>query len=79
VALGEVEGPAAALAEIEALGADRRLAAYQPYWATRGAVLAGIGRRADARDALTTAIGLSADDAVRRYLARQRDELGLAG
>jgi RNA polymerase sigma-70 factor (ECF subfamily) len=67
-ALAETEGPAAALAVIEELAADRRMADYQPYWAARGHLAAMAGRRADAREALTLAVGLSVDPAVRRYL-----------
>lgn len=68
IALAEIEGPAAALAEIEPLAADRRMLAYQPYWAARGHLLAAASRIAEAREALTLAAGLSADPAVRQYL-----------
>ena len=44
VALAETDGPAAALAALEPLAADERLAGYQPYWAARGALLARAGR-----------------------------------
>jgi RNA polymerase sigma-70 factor (ECF subfamily) len=74
-ALAEVEGPAAALAALDALAPDRRLADYQPYWATRGHLLARCGRRSEARDALTLAIGLSSDPAVRDYLRQRLDAL----
>jgi RNA polymerase sigma-70 factor (ECF subfamily) len=56
------------LAVIEDLAADRRMADYQPYWAARGHLAARAGRRAEAREALTLAVGLSVDPAVRRYL-----------
>lgn len=68
VALAEAEGPAAALAAIEPLAADKRMADYQPYWAARGHLLAEVGKGAEAHEALTIALGLSADPAVRRYL-----------
>ncbi|GLQ56072.1 RNA polymerase sigma factor [Devosia nitrariae] len=68
VALAEAEGPAAALAAIEPLAADKRVADYQPYWAARGHLLAEVGKGAEAYEALTVALGLSADPAVRRYL-----------
>ncbi|MGE3275700.1 MAG: RNA polymerase sigma factor [Vicinamibacterales bacterium] len=68
VALAAVEGPFAALAAIDTLGADKRMASYQPYWAARGQLLAAAGYSADAREALTVAIGLSTDDAARRHL-----------
>src|SRR3569623_722773 len=67
VALAEIEGPAAALASLEPLAADRRMADYQPYWAALGHLLAAVGRRAEAHEAMTVAIGLGPGDAVRRY------------
>ncbi|HEV7276776.1 MAG TPA: DUF6596 domain-containing protein [Devosiaceae bacterium] len=70
-ALAEIEGPAAALTAIEELAADRRMVAYQPYWATRGHLCARAGRRAEAHEALTVALGLSADPALRNYLRQQ--------
>lgn len=70
VALGWAEGPAAALPEIEALAGDRRMADYQPYWAARGRICAELGRRTEAYEALTLAVGLSSDPAVRRWLQR---------
>jgi RNA polymerase sigma-70 factor (ECF subfamily) len=48
---------------------------YQPYWAARGHLYAAVGRHADAAEALTLAIGLSADPAVRDYLQRRLDGL----
>jgi RNA polymerase sigma-70 factor (ECF subfamily) len=72
VALAERAGPDAALAAIEPLAADKRMASYQPYWAARGHLLARAGRAAAAAEAFTLAIGLSADDAIRAYLHRQR-------
>jgi RNA polymerase sigma-70 factor (ECF subfamily) len=76
VALAEIEGPAAALAAISSLEADKRMVDYQPYWAARGHLLAQAGRRQEAREALTVAIGLARDDAVRRYLQARRQTLG---
>jgi RNA polymerase sigma-70 factor (ECF subfamily) len=76
VALAEIEGPAKALDAIAPLAADKRMASYQPFWAAQGALLMRAGRRAEARQALTVAIGLSTDDAVRRHLMRKLDGLG---
>ena len=76
VALAEIEGSAAALAAITPLETDKRMADYQPYWAARGHLLAQAGRRQEAREALTVAIGLARDDAVRRYLQARRQTLG---
>lgn len=68
VALAEVDGPHPALAALDALASDPRMADYQPYWAARGHLLTEVGRKSDAHDALTIALGLSTDNAVRRYL-----------
>jgi RNA polymerase sigma-70 factor (ECF subfamily) len=48
------------------------VAGYQPYWVVRGHVLQRLGQRADANLALDRAIGLTEDDAVRRYLLSHR-------
>ena len=71
VALAEVEGPAAALAAVAPLATDKRMLGYQPYWAARGHLLARAGQPADAAEALTVAMGLTTDEAVRTYLAQQ--------
>ena len=71
VALAETEGPAAALAILDTLAADPRMGSYQPYWAARGHLAARAGDKAAAYEALTVAVGLSTDAAVRLYLQRQ--------
>lgn len=70
-ALAEIDGPAAALPIVEQLAADRRMVDYQPYWATRGHLLAKAGRREEAHEALTVAVGLSTEQAVRQYLLKR--------
>ena len=50
---------------------DKRMLSYQPYWAARGHLLARSDRRVDAAEAITIAIGLTTDDAVRAYLHGQ--------
>lgn len=45
---------------------------YQPYWVVRALALEGAGRSAEAASARERAIGLTQDEAVRRYLLRQR-------
>jgi len=74
-ALAETEGPEAALASLDAIAGDRRMADYQPYWAARGNLCARAGRKAEAHEALTLAIGLETDEAVRHYLIGQRTKL----
>lgn len=71
VALAEVEGPAAGLAALDAVARDPRMQSYQPYWAARGHLSAEAGRKQEARDALTVALGLSTDSAVRHYLQQR--------
>ncbi|HTO27896.1 MAG TPA: DUF6596 domain-containing protein, partial [Devosia sp.] len=74
-ALAETEGPEAALASLDAIAGDQRMDNYQPYWAARGHLAARAGRKTEAHEALTLAIGLSTDDAVRHYLIGQRAKL----
>jgi RNA polymerase sigma-70 factor, ECF subfamily len=76
-ALAAVEGPAAALDQLEPLASDKRMRGYQPYWAVRGQLLAETGRTTEAHEALTVAIGLSTDQAVTRYLEARRAALGV--
>jgi RNA polymerase sigma-70 factor (ECF subfamily) len=75
VALASVDGAEAALKWMEPLESDKRMMSYQPYWAVRGHLLADAGRGAEAREALTVAIGLSTDEAIRRYLEKKRAHL----
>lgn len=75
VAHAELKGPEAGLALLDALAPDKRMADYQPYWATRGHLAARAGRKAEAHQALTLAIGLSSDQAVRQYLHKQLEAL----
>ena len=71
-AIAETDGPAAALAALDAAAADARLADYQPYWAARAALLARAGQVHAADHAYERAIGLEADPAVRDFLTEQR-------
>ncbi|MGE3832155.1 MAG: RNA polymerase sigma factor, partial [Parvibaculaceae bacterium] len=75
VALAETQGPAASLAALDAIAGDPRLADYQPYWAARADVLARLGDKPLADEAFARAIGLSPDDAVRRFLQERRAAL----
>lgn len=75
VALAETEGAQAALASLDTIADDRRMAQYQPYWAARGHLAARAGDKAQAHEALTLAIGLTSEDAVRHYLLAQRERL----
>jgi RNA polymerase sigma-70 factor (ECF subfamily) len=75
VALAETRGPGAALDALDLAAADGRLAGYQPYWAARGALLTRAGRGGEARKALSLALGLADDPALRTYLRARLDEL----
>lgn len=75
VALAETDGAEAALKLLDRLADDRRMADYQPWWAARGHLLARLGRKDAAYEALTMAIGLATDNAVRHYLQEQVSKL----
>lgn len=75
VAIGEARGAGAALAALDALKDDARLAEYQPYWAARAALCARNRDAASAGEAYRRAIGLESDPAVRRFLQRRLEEL----
>ncbi len=59
-----------ALVALEEFPADR-MQTYQPYWATKAAVLARLNQPAAASDAYDLAIGLATDPAVKEYLYGQ--------
>lgn len=68
VVLAEIEGPASALAAIEALDLER----YQPYHAARADLLRRLGRHRDAARAYDRACELTANEAHRRFLGTRR-------
>jgi RNA polymerase sigma-70 factor (ECF subfamily) len=71
LAIAEVHGTSTALAAIQEVAADGRLAEYQPYWAARVELLAKTGAHAEARHAYEIAIGLERDASVRRFLQQR--------
>jgi RNA polymerase sigma-70 factor, ECF subfamily len=75
IALAETQGPRAALAALDAVADDVRLADYQPYWAARAGLLARLGEWEPADKAYELAMGLEPDPAVRRFLQQRRDDL----
>jgi RNA polymerase sigma-70 factor (ECF subfamily) len=77
VAIAETDGPQAGLAALDEAGADGRLAAYQPYFAARAALLARLGQPAEAAAAYDRAMGLERDPAVRHFLRQRRDRLAV--
>lgn len=71
--LAHTEGPRSALVALDALG--DRAAGFQPAWATRASLLAGLGETARARSAYDKAISLTTVSAEREHLVRRRAAL----
>jgi RNA polymerase sigma-70 factor (ECF subfamily) len=68
VVVAMVDGPAAALAEVEALEADGRLAAYRYLPATKADLLRRLGRDEEAARAYRDALALVGNGAEREFL-----------
>jgi RNA polymerase sigma-70 factor, ECF subfamily len=68
VALAMVEGPAAALVEVETLERDGRLAGYQYLPSTKAELLHRLGRDAEAADAYQAALALTSNAAEEQFL-----------
>jgi RNA polymerase sigma-70 factor, ECF subfamily len=75
IALGERDGPEAALEGIERL--EEALAGYHAYHATRADLLRRLGRGPQARAAYDRAIELAGNSAEIAYLTRRRDQLAV--
>ena len=73
IAIGEVDGPEAALTALDSIGSD--LDNYHLLHATRGTMLRRLGKRDMARDAYERAVQLAATETDRRFLTQQIDEL----
>ncbi|MFI9273355.1 RNA polymerase sigma factor [Kitasatospora sp. NPDC052896] len=71
VALAEIDGPAVALAQIDALPLD----GYHSWHAARADLLRRLGRGAEARAAYDAAIAATRNPGERAYLARRRGSL----
>jgi RNA polymerase sigma-70 factor (ECF subfamily) len=74
--LAELEDAHEGLAALDAIGNDKRLASYQPYWAARASLCARTGLLDAARHAYSLAIGLERNPAVREYLIERCEALG---
>ncbi len=72
VAHGEAENAARGLALLPEPGEFPVLNQFQPYWAARAHLLAGVGQTRDASEAYELAIGLSSDRAQRDFLLQKR-------
>jgi RNA polymerase sigma-70 factor (ECF subfamily) len=66
IAIGELHGPAVALALVDELGMDN----YYPYHATRADLLGRLGRHREAAAAYRRAAAMAATDAEREFLRR---------
>jgi predicted RNA polymerase sigma factor len=75
LAIAEMHSASSALAAMQEVEADMRLAEYQPYWAARAELLAKTGAHAEARRAYEVAIGLERDPAIRRFLRQRQSAL----
>ena len=79
VAVSMVDGPAAALAEVDALAADPRLAGYHYLPAIRADLLRRLDRPEDAAAAYRAALDLADNDAERAHLSSRLGEVTAAG
>jgi len=70
--VGRIDGPAAGLAELDAIESAAR---FQPAWATRAHLLAAMERWGDAAGAYGKAISLTAEPALRAYLVQRAAQL----
>ncbi len=77
IAIGEIEGPGAALTALDAIAPD--LDNYHLMHAARGTTLRRVGQRDAAKAALERAAHLAATEADRRFLAQQIEELAEEG
>jgi RNA polymerase sigma-70 factor (ECF subfamily) len=75
VAVLHVHGAPAALAALDELAADPRIAAYQPYWAARAHILVVLGRTDDATMCYDRAIALEGDEVVKAFLKQKMQSL----
>jgi RNA polymerase sigma-70 factor (ECF subfamily) len=77
IAIGEIEGPGALLAALDAIAPD--LDNYHLMHAARGSALRRLGRREAAKAAYVRAAHLAATETDRRFLAQQIEELAEDG
>jgi len=71
VAVAEARGPETGLALLDEIERDD-VTSYQPYWAVRAHLLQRLGLQVEASKAFDLAIGLTEDEAVRRFLLERR-------
>lgn len=76
IVLGRVEGPEPALAALEKLAGRTGLENYNLFHITRGHLLTEVGRNAEANEALGSALPLTRNDAVRRFIKGRLEQIG---
>jgi RNA polymerase sigma-70 factor (ECF subfamily) len=74
VAVAMASGPAAGLALVDEIAAAGDLADYHLLHATRGELLARLGRRSEAAEAFRRALALATNDVDRRHLTRRIEQ-----
>jgi RNA polymerase sigma-70 factor (ECF subfamily) len=79
VAVAMVDGPAAGLVLVDALGAEGSLDAYHLFHAARADLLRRLGRRDEAAGAYGRALALATNQMERAFLARRLAEVRAAG
>jgi RNA polymerase sigma-70 factor (ECF subfamily) len=75
IAVAEADGPLAAIALLDRIGAASTLATSHLYHAARADLLRRLGREPEAVASYDAAITRAANDAERSYLIRRRDQL----
>jgi RNA polymerase sigma-70 factor, ECF subfamily len=75
VVVAMVNGPAAALAEVEALEADGRLAGYHYLPATKADLLRRLGRDAEAADAYQAALAMTGNAAEQEFMTERVSQM----
>jgi RNA polymerase sigma-70 factor, ECF subfamily len=75
VVVATVDGPAAALAEVDALEADGRLANYHYLPATKAELLTRLGRTAEAIESYRKALSLTSNESEQAFLAHRAENL----
>jgi RNA polymerase sigma-70 factor (ECF subfamily) len=78
VAVAMVDGPAAGLAQVEALDREGRLADYRYLPAVRADLLRRLGRDTEAAEVYDRAVALTDNAAERRFLRERRAGLDAA-
>jgi predicted RNA polymerase sigma factor len=71
IAVAQLRGPEAGLAELAVLAGVRALRRYYPLYATRGELLRRLGRGPEAAGCYREALGLTSSEPVRRFLRKR--------